>query len=75
MLHVRKGESKGVFYRSERVFCVNGEWYFATRERPETGPFSSSREARMELDIFLNQVLGVQAKNDEYKDVNWSDMM
>jgi hypothetical protein len=46
-------DSNRRFFRSqERIFCTNGQWYFATREG-ECGPFPSKEIARSEVERYL----------------------
>jgi hypothetical protein len=42
------------YFRSERIFSMNGDWYFATREG-EQGPFLSRTRAEDGLTRFLNE--------------------
>lgn len=43
------------FFRSqERLFCFNGQWYFATREG-DCGPFPSKEIARQEVSRYINE--------------------
>lgn len=42
------------FFRSqERLFCFNGQWYFATREG-DCGPFPSKEIARSEVARYIS---------------------
>lgn len=45
-------ENKSVF-RSERFFCIDGQWFAYIRESKPLGPFESRHEARIELDFWL----------------------
>ena len=49
----RAGENDRTWFRNERFLCINGEWYFLTRENTQEGPFDTKREAEMELMLFL----------------------
>jgi len=41
------------FFRSqERLFCLNGKWYFATREG-DCGPFPTKDIARAEISRYI----------------------
>jgi hypothetical protein len=43
------------FFRSqERLFCFNGQWYFATREG-DCGPYPSKEIARQEVSRYINE--------------------
>lgn len=41
------------YFRSERLFCMNGQWYFSTREG-EYGPYGSRDIAERTLKRFVN---------------------
>lgn len=45
-----------MIFRSDRFFCVNSSWYFATREGVSIGPFSTKAEAQRGLIDFLDFV-------------------
>ncbi len=49
----RRGETGRVPYRSGRYFSVNGNWYFATREAAEQGPFQTRAMAQAALTNFV----------------------
>lgn len=41
-------------FRSGRYFCVNGEWYFATRESAEHGPYIDRAAAEIACHRYVN---------------------
>ncbi|MFK7912701.1 MAG: DUF6316 family protein [Pseudomonadales bacterium] len=45
---VRGAEQAKTWFRSERVFLSNNEWYFHTREGVDVGPYPSQFEAEIE---------------------------
>ncbi|MFK7914426.1 MAG: DUF6316 family protein [Pseudomonadales bacterium] len=51
---MRASDQKGkTYFRSaERVFCLNGQWYFQTREH-DHGPFAGQDTALRELDRYV----------------------
>lgn len=51
----RNGETRNVPFRSNRYFCINGTWYFMTREGNQMGPFIDKREAEAELMMFIRE--------------------
>lgn len=55
-MDVRQGESQKSWFRNERFSCVNGEWFFETREGSIEGPFASQREAETALLLYLRHV-------------------
>lgn len=52
-MQYRDGENSGTYFRSDRFFCVGGEWYFSTRENPQVGPFAFKEDAKAELMLYL----------------------
>lgn len=55
-MEVRSGEQNKSWYRSDRFFKVNGEWYFSTREKVDVGPFSSRENANTGLTLFIESM-------------------
>lgn len=53
---VRAGEKDKNWFRCERMLHVNDQWYFTTREMTEEGPFSSRKEAELELHLYIRHV-------------------
>jgi hypothetical protein len=53
---MKRREDKGdkTYFRSERVFAMNGQWYFGTREG-DCGPFRTADLARAALARFINE--------------------
>lgn len=47
-------QSRHYFRSQERLFCFNGQWYFATREG-DCGPFASKDIAKSEVVRFLHE--------------------
>jgi len=56
MAHMRKDDKqdKTYFRSADRVFNLNGRWYFSTREG-EQGPFASERQAQFEIARFITE--------------------
>lgn len=50
----RDDRDNKTYFRSERVFATNGQWYFSTREG-NCGPFRSAGLARASLARFVNE--------------------
>jgi hypothetical protein len=40
-------------FRTNRYFCVSGDWYFTTRENEDFGPFVSREHAETALSRYL----------------------
>ncbi len=49
----RHGETDNLHFRSGRLFCVDNDWYYSTREGIDVGPFPTKAEAEVALDSFL----------------------
>jgi len=52
----RHGERDTVHFRSGRVFCVDNDWYYSTREGEDIGPFPTKAEAEAALALFLKEL-------------------
>ena len=53
MNSTRHGEQGHYPFRSERVCCENGRWYFNTREGTLMGPYHDQVEAKKALAVFV----------------------
>jgi hypothetical protein len=49
----RDGEQDKTWFRSDRFFCEDGNWFFTTREGTVQGPFDSRADAEQELMLYL----------------------
>ena len=49
----RRGEAPKTHYRSDRIVCENGRFYFVTRECTQEGPFDNKLEAEQELNLYI----------------------
>lgn len=57
----RSKEEPRTWFRSERVFLVDGRWFFHTREGVDVGPYESQFEAEIEAGMlreFMRDRLG-----------------
>jgi Domain of unknown function (DUF6316) len=48
------------YFRSERVFGMNGQWYFGSREG-DCGPFATPAMARRALERFISEKVELAA--------------
>jgi hypothetical protein len=62
MNRARKGEARGFPFRSERMFSVGHEWFYATREGIDQGPFLSRNQAENALSSFIALCLREKAE-------------
>jgi hypothetical protein len=44
-------KQRRLWFRSPRVFCSDGRWYFHTREGIDLGPYESQFEAEIESEM------------------------
>ncbi len=51
MYACRRYERSRAWFRSDRVFAMNGRWFFSTREGIELGPYMSHAEADQEAHL------------------------
>jgi len=57
----RYGEQGDIPPRNRRIYSLNNEWYFLTREYGIFGPYSSLQEARQELKLYMRRLGIVRA--------------
>ena len=52
----KSDDDDGTFFRSgNRVFCLNGKWYYQTRE-DDHGPFPSRDAAALDLQRYVDEM-------------------
>ena len=52
----KKDHSDGTHFRSkDRVFCMNGEWFFETRE-DDHGPYATREAAEADLSRYIDEM-------------------
>jgi len=56
----REDHEDKTYFRSERVFAMNGQWYFGAREG-DCGPFRTQEIARAALARFINEKVELAA--------------
>ncbi len=56
----REDTEDKTYFRSERVFGMNGQWYFSSREG-DCGPFATPAMARNALERFLSEKVELAA--------------
>lgn len=59
-------KSRHFFRSQERLFCFNGQWYFATREG-DCGPFPSKDIARSEVARYISERSALRGFQDSRK--------
>ena len=52
----KKDSGSSTYFRSgDRVFCLNGSWFYQTRE-DDHGPFASREEAELDLKRYIEEM-------------------
>lgn len=52
------------FFRSERFFNADSQWYFATRELSDQGPYATREQAQARLADYLRWHKKAQARSE-----------
>jgi hypothetical protein len=68
MLAGRRQEALKTWFRSDRVFNSDGQWYFHTREGIEVGPYESQFDAELEAGL-LKELLNSLSANESSEEV------
>ena len=55
-MNYREGEDSGTYFRTERFYSVNGQWFFTTREGHNAGPYDNHEEAEVELMMYIRHL-------------------
>jgi len=61
----RVGESQKRYFRSDRVYQLDGQWYCLTRENMRIGPFADPDEVREHLALFISAMGAVSAATEQ----------
>lgn len=56
----RRDEEPKTWFRSDRVFRVDGEWFFHTREGIAVGPYSDKFAADVDAEMLKSLLVGVE---------------
>ena len=52
----KKDSSRSTYFRSgDRVFCLNGDWFYQTRE-DDHGPFTSREAAELDMKRYIEEM-------------------
>jgi hypothetical protein len=68
----RMSESGSVPFRSDRIFCIKDEWFFAIRRGPDHGPYASQEEAQQALVAFIKHQLELEKKRKAERNLHSS---
>jgi hypothetical protein len=53
-------QAKSHFRSADRCFQINGEWFFATREGIDVGPYATREAAALGVARLINMLRGVE---------------
>lgn len=55
-MHLRTGETSMPPFRTDRLYQVDGRWYFVTREKTREGPFQNRIDATLGVQGYVQRV-------------------
>ena len=55
-MYARAGEPAAPSFRSDRLYEVNGKWYFVTREKTREGPYQTRSAAGIGIEQYITRV-------------------
>ena len=58
----RHDDNDKFYFGSNRFFCLDGAWYFATRTGKDVGPYKDKVTAMIALDLFLRRTLSAMER-------------
>jgi hypothetical protein len=61
---VRDGEDDKFWFRCDRFFSTENQWYFTTREQLDAGPFVTREAAEHGLELFIDSISNQHAEID-----------
>ena len=51
--NARNSDPDKTWFRTDRFFLADGQWYFTTRDNRDVGPFGTREKAAHGLELFL----------------------
>ena len=55
-MYCRAGERTPPSFRTDRLYQVDGNWYFVTREKTREGPFPTRIDANLGVDRYVTRM-------------------
>jgi len=55
-MHLRTGETSMPPFRTDRLYQVDGRWYFVTREKTREGPYLNRIDATLGVQQYVSRV-------------------
>ena len=55
-MYSRAGERTPPNFRTDRLYQVDGNWYFVTREKTREGPFQTKIDAGVGVDRYVTRM-------------------
>ena len=56
MMKREKDSETDVYFRTDRMNCINSQWYYLTRGGENIGPFATREEAEKQLIYYLENI-------------------
>ena len=71
----RRGEKGNFPFRTQRLSCENGQWYFQTREGVLNGPYRDMNEAKKALAVFVAEKIheSAEVRHEAIRDASGVD--
>ncbi len=54
-MHLRTGETSMPPFRTDRLYQVDGRWYFVTREKTREGPYQNRIDATFGVQSYVSR--------------------
>jgi len=55
-MYIRAGELTPPSFRTDRLYQVDGRWYFVTREKTREGPFVNRLDASIGVERYVSRM-------------------
>ena len=55
-MHLRSGEASMPPFRTDRLYLVDGRWYFVTREKSREGPYDNRIDASLGVQRYVSHL-------------------
>ena len=59
MMDKRDGEQNRPAFRTDRLYQVDGRWYFVTREKTREGPYDTRLDASQGIQRYISHMRGI----------------
>lgn len=59
MMDKREGEQNRPAFRTDRLYQVDGRWYFVTREKTREGPYDNRLDASLGIQRYISHMRSI----------------